>query len=132
MTRRTSIVFVEGKLTQQFQHYRMTRLTFGVSALSLVTNMVLRQNPLEHLETHPQEVRVALDGFYVDDGLMGADSIHEAIQSRRELYDLFDQGGFKLQKWKSSKRVVLASIPENFKETKKNRELVTRMSTSKS
>ena len=84
----------------------MTRLTFGVSASSFTANMVLRQNALEHLETQSQAARVALDCFYVDNGLTGADSIHEAIHLRRELHDLFDQGGFKLQKWKSSERDV--------------------------
>ena len=88
---------VEGNPRQRIQYYRMTRLTFGVSASSLSANMVLRQNALEHLETHPQAARVALDCFYVDDGLMGADSIDEAIQLRREQHDLFDQGGFKIK-----------------------------------
>ena len=91
----------------------MTRLTF------VVTSMVLRQNTLEHLETHPQAVRVALDRFYVDDGLMGADLINEATNLRRELHVLFDQGGFKLHKWNWSERDVLASIPENLKDMKR-------------
>ena len=87
---------------QPFQHYRLTSLTFGVSALSFAANMVLRRNTLEHLETHPQAAQVALDCFYVDDCMMGGDSNHESIHLGRELHDLFDQGGFTLQKWKSS------------------------------
>ena len=78
--------------------------------------MALRQNAIEHMETHPQAAQVALDCFYVDDGLMGADSIDEAICLRNEVQDLFDQGGFKLQKWKSSERDVMASIPEKLKD----------------
>ena len=68
---------------QQLQDYRMTRLTFGVSASSFAANMALRQNALNHAETHPQAARAALESFYVDDGLMGADSIRGAIQLRR-------------------------------------------------
>ena len=57
----------------------MTRLTFGVSASSFVANMALRQNALNLSETHPRAARAALESFYVDDGLMGADSIQEAV-----------------------------------------------------
>ena len=66
---------------------------------------------------------MALNCFYVDDDLMGADSIHEAIHLRNELHDLFDQVGFKLQKWISSERDVLASIPENLKDMKGKQEI---------
>ena len=109
-------------LRQPFQHYRMTRLTFGVSASSFLANMVLRQSAIEHLENHPQEAQVALDCVYVDDDLMGANSTHE-VQLRRELHDLFDQEGFKLQKWKSSEGDVLTSIPEDLNGMKGKQEI---------
>ena len=85
--------------------------------------MVIRKNALEHLETHPQAARVALNCFYVDYSLIGEDSIDEAIHLRKKLHDLFDQGGFKLQKWESSERDVMASIPENLKGVKGKQEI---------
>ena len=66
---------------------------------------------------------MAPDCFYVDDGLMGAESTDEAICLRKEMHDLFEQGGFKLQKWNSSKREVLMSIPENLKDMKRTLEI---------
>ena len=111
---------------QSFQHYRMTRLTFGVSALSFVANMVLRKNAQEHLETDLQTAQMALLCFYVDDGLMDADSICEAIQLWKESRDLFKQGGFELKKWKSSEEdfsEVLASIPEEMKDVTEKQEI---------
>ena len=94
----------------------MTRLTFGVSALSFAANMALRQNALNHIMTHPQAARVALEFFYLDDGLFSADTNHEAVQLRKELQELFGAGGFKLRKWKSSEREVLNSIPEDLRD----------------
>ena len=76
----------------------MTRLIFGVSTSSFAANMVLRKNAQEHLETHPQAAKMALHCFYVDDGLMGADSICEAIQLWKDSLDLFKKGGFELKK----------------------------------
>ena len=40
---------------------------------------------------------MALSCFYVDDGLMVAGSIREAIQLWKESRDLFKQGGFELK-----------------------------------
>ena len=45
---------------EQFRYYRMTRLTFGVSASSFAANMALRQNAMDHSETHPQASRITL------------------------------------------------------------------------
>lgn len=54
---------------------------------------------------------------------MGADLIEEAIHLRKEVQQLFDQGGFKLQKWASSERDVSASIPESLKDIKRKQEI---------
>ena len=80
--------------------FRLKRLTFGVSASSFVANMALRQNTLDHTLSHSQ---AALDVFYVDDGLMGAGSVEEALRLQAQLQQLFELEGFVLRKWKSSK-----------------------------
>ena len=63
----------------------MTQLTFGVSAASYAANMALRQNALDHSGSHRQAAQAALKSFYVDDGLLGADTDHGAVRLRREL-----------------------------------------------
>ena len=55
--------------------------------------------------------------FYVDDGLMGADSIEEAIELQGQLQDLFSRGGFLLRKWNSSNPSVLHHLPTELKAT---------------
>ena len=74
----------------------MTRLTFGICASSFATIMAMRQNAIDHVESHPWAAQVILDSFYVDDELKGADSIQEAIELKEEIQELFDQGGFNL------------------------------------
>ena len=59
--------------------YRMTRLTFGVSALSFAANMGVKQNAIVHEHSHLQAALAVRDSFYVDDGLTFADSLTEAI-----------------------------------------------------
>ena len=59
--------------------YRITRLTFGVSASSFAANMAVKQNALLHANTCPLAASAAPDDFYVDDGITGADFIPKAI-----------------------------------------------------
>ena len=76
-----------------------------MSILSFAASKALRQNALDHLETHPQAARTALKLFYVDDGLMGEDTVSEAIHLRREMQLLIEMGCFKLRKWKANERM---------------------------
>ena len=59
---------------------------------------------------------MALESFYIDDGLMGANTVSEAIDLRREMQQVFEMGSSKLRKWKANERDVLASIPEDLKD----------------
>jgi hypothetical protein len=98
------------------QDYRMTRVTFGVSASSFAMNMSLQQNADEFAHEFPLAVKAVHDNFYVDDGLAGADSIGGAIALHDELQELFARGKFLLRKWNSSSQEVLDHIPPDLKE----------------
>ena len=87
----------------------MTRLTFSVSATSFTANKALKQNVLDHEREYPQAAIVAHEAFYVYDGLVGAESVQNAIRLREELQELFSLGGFTLRKWKSSSAAVAQS-----------------------
>ena len=55
--------------------YRMTRLTFGVSASSFAANMAVKQNALDLIHEYPSADQVVEECFYVDDCLTGSDTI---------------------------------------------------------
>ncbi len=59
--------------------YRMTRITFGVSASSFAANMSVKQNAIDYATEYPQAAKIVETSFYVDDCLTGADSAKEAI-----------------------------------------------------
>ena len=82
--------------------YRMTRVTFGVSASSFAANMSLKQNAIDHAGEFPLAVKAVHESFYVDDCLTGAESISEATELQKQLQELFSKGGFLLRKWCSS------------------------------
>ncbi len=67
--------------------YRMTRLTFGVSASSFAANMSVKQNATKY----PLTARVIEESIYVDDCITGADIVEGAIQLQGELQNLFNE-----------------------------------------
>ena len=53
----------------------MTRVTFGVSS----SFMSVKQNAINHSKEFPEAVVAVHNLFCVDDGLVGANSIEEAV-----------------------------------------------------
>ena len=94
----------------------MTRLTFRVCASSFAAKMDMRKNALNHQEAHPEAVNAALEAFFVDDGLVGTNSVDGAFKLLEELQCLFSLGGFKIRKWKASHRIVEPSIPQHLRD----------------
>ena len=83
---------------EPLQDYRMTRVTFGVSASSFAANMAVKQNALDFALEFPHAAAAVEKSFYVDDGLTEADTVQEAINLQAQLQKLFSRGGFLLRK----------------------------------
>ena len=105
---------------EPLKEYRMTRLTFGVSASSFAANMAVKRNAVELKSEYPQAAKAVIESFYVDDGLVGAETIQEARKLQSELQELFDKGGFGLRKWKASDDSVLDKVPDYLKDERMN------------
>ncbi len=97
--------------------YRMTRITFGVSASAFAANMSVKQNAIDHATEFPQAANVVNTSFYVDDCLTGANSIEEAVELQRQLHGLFAKGEFLLRKWNSNNTTVLQNISPELRDS---------------
>ena len=103
--------------------YRMTRVTFGVSASSFAANMSIKQNAIDLANEYPLAAKAVNDSFYVDDGLTGADSIEQAMELQKQLQNMFLRGDFLLRKWNSSNPAVLQHLPAELKATQSSHPL---------
>lgn len=97
--------------------FRMTRVTFGVSASSFIANMCIKQNAQDNALQFPLAAKAVEDAFYVDDGVTGADSVAGAIELQCQLQSLFSAAGFLLRKWNSSEPVVLEHIKPELRDS---------------
>ena len=95
----------------------MTPVTFGVAASSFAANMAVRKNSMELSQAYLQASKAALESFYADDGLTGADTVQEAIKLRCQLQLLFDKACFQICIWNSSDPQVLESIHSDLRES---------------
>ena len=98
------------------QDYRMTRVTFGVSASPFLAIRTLHQTAVDHGEGYPEATQHIQSSFYVDDFLGGANSPKEAILLFHQMRDILKKGGFDLRKWRSSSAEVTSHIPQELLE----------------
>ena len=94
----------------------MGHINFGVSVSSFVANMSVKQNAIDFAHQYPAAAAAVNQSFYVDDALIGAESVDDAIELQ-ELHCLFAKGGFFLRKWNSSDPTVLQHIPPDLTES---------------
>ena len=103
--------------------YRMTRVTFGVSASSFVANMCVKQNAHNQAHRFPLAAKVVSESFYVDDGLAGADDKETAVRLQKEMDELFSLGGFQLHKWNSNEPDILEHVRPEYRDIKDSHQI---------
>ena len=84
------------------QDYRMTRVTFGVSASPYLAVRTLQQTAADHGKDHLTASEHILKSFYVDDLLAGAQTVEDALDLYSSLRTVLTQGGFNLCKWRTA------------------------------
>ena len=104
--------------------FRMTRVTFGVSASPYLAIKTLQQTALDFADQFPIASPIVMKSFYVDDLLTGAETPEQALKLYQSHRELLAKGGFDLRKWRSSSTVVLDSIDPLLRETLPVQDLV--------
>ena len=101
----------------QLQDYRMTRVTFGVSASPFLAVRTLQKTAEDHGEDYPEATQHIKNSFYVDDYLGGAANDEEAITLFEQIREILQKGGFHLRKWRTNSSEVLSHIPDDLQES---------------
>ena len=105
-------------LDDPLKDYRMTRVTFGVSASSFAANMAVKRNAFDYSQEFPLAAEVVHKSFYVDDCLTGAADSKSALLLQQQLTELFSRGGFVLRKWNSNDCSVMEKVLEELRDSR--------------
>ncbi|CAB4010492.1 Hypothetical predicted protein, partial [Paramuricea clavata] len=93
------------------EEYQMTSHIFGATDSSCCANYCLKRTAEDNKAEFSEEaVNTVKKDFYVDDLLKALPSELQAIRLANELIKLLKRGGFRLAKWMSNSREVLANI----------------------
>lgn len=102
-----------GDFNQQMVEYRMVVHLFGATSSPSCANFALRKCAEDNKQLFSQQAyETIMHSFYVDDCLASVASENEAVSLYQDLVTLCAKGGFRLTKWLSNSRRVLAAIPE--------------------
>ena len=91
----------------------MVRHLFGASSSPSVANFCLKKTAsIYGTEFDPDVVQTVERNMYVDDQMKSVDTPTTAVRLSTQLRELLAKGGFRLTKWLSNDRRVLAEIQE--------------------
>ena len=101
-------------LNEEPTEYRMVKHVFGATSSPSCANFCLKKTATSFGGEFDKEVAETVDkNMYVDDLMKSVASVDRAVILAKQLRELLQKGGFKLTKWLSNNREVLATIPEN-------------------
>ncbi|KFD68223.1 hypothetical protein M514_19705 [Trichuris suis] len=84
---------------------------FGVTSSPSCCIYALRQVAEAHRNTFPETADRILKGIYVDNLLDSVDTVKEAQALYQQIVTILGNSGFRMRKWASSSRNLLAKIP---------------------
>ena len=100
-----------GDVNSAPSEYRMTVHLFGASSSPSCASFALRRSALDFGDDCSAEAKsTVLSNFYVDDCLCSTGTEGDAVRLAGELRSLCARGGFRLTKFVSNSRSVLASV----------------------
>ena len=92
--------------------YRMQAMIFGAKSSPTSANYCLKKTAIDNKATCSEKaVSTILRDFYMDDLLKSLPSEDETAQLALQLIELLSRGGFRLTKFMSNSRNVLAQLP---------------------
>ena len=94
--------------------YGMLKHVFGATSSPSCANFCLKKTASTYeKEFDPKVAETIQRNMYLDDLMKSVGMTEIAIKLVKQLRELLKKGGFRLTKWLSNDREVLAEIPEN-------------------
>ncbi|KAK3704538.1 hypothetical protein QZH41_006326 [Actinostola sp. cb2023] len=88
----------------KIRQLRFIRALFGLGPSPFLLGGVIQQHLKATREEHPDIVRDIEQGLYVDDLLLGGQTVQDARAAKDTATEIFGKAGFELHKWNSNAR----------------------------
>ena len=90
------------KPDQPVTTYELNTVTYGTASAPFLATRCVQQLIEDEAINYPEAVKLAKDGFYVDDLITGTDDVDTALSLQQDLIKMLCKGGFTLRKWPSN------------------------------
>ncbi|GFW97579.1 pro-Pol polyprotein [Trichonephila clavipes] len=100
---------------EPIQNFRLTRIAYGTASAPYLAIKCLQQLALNEANNFPLASKAALNDFYVDDLMSGANSLSEALELQNHLTQMLSSAGLVLRKWASNCNELLNSIDSDMR-----------------
>lgn len=92
--------------------YRMTRVLFGVTSSPFLLNATIKHHLKRYVEIFAHTCQILDDSLYVDDCLLGEDTVTEALEVCTQSYDIFKEASMHLRKWRTNSPDLASKLEE--------------------
>lgn len=104
---------------KQLVCFELNTVTYGTASASYLSTRCLRALADEHQHLFPRSCNIIRNNFYIDDLLVGAESINSLKSIKNEVTAILNTGGFNLRKFMSNEPSLsdelISSEPYNLK-----------------
>nr|CAH7724598.1 unnamed protein product [Callosobruchus chinensis] len=108
-----SIPFKDDRILWRDNHslplntYELKTVTYGTKSAPYLATRCIKELAILHEKSDPEASEIIMNCFYVDDMLMGANNLKDAVQLGKRVFDILKSAGFTLRKWSSNNDEIL-------------------------
>ncbi|GFS53085.1 integrase catalytic domain-containing protein [Trichonephila clavipes] len=92
--------------------YELTTVTYGTVSAPYLATRTLKQLAMDEANNFPLAAPVVLSDCYMDDILLGSESIEEVIELQHQLIEMFKTAGMQLHKWCGNLPEITSNLQE--------------------
>lgn len=115
--RNLQLIYWRNDPCKPLQIFKLCTVTYGMASSPFLANRVIQQLISDERENHPLAAAALKDQIYVDDALLGSDTVEEGLRLQQDVTQLMEKGGFSLRKWSSNNSHILDAIPPEHRGT---------------
>lgn len=108
-------IFWREKRSEPIREYWLKTVTYGMASSGYMSVRAMIQCARDNAGRFPLAAEAIEKCFYVDDGLMGAESVAQAIELAKQVSMSLIGGGFRIRNWVSNNAQLLSAIAEHTK-----------------
>jgi len=115
--RNLQLIYWRDDPSKPLQIFQLCTVTYGMASSPFLANRVIQQLIADEGQQHPLAADALKEQIYVDDALLGSDTVEEGLLLQQDVIKLMEKGGFSLRKWSSNNCNILETIPPEHRGT---------------